>query len=60
MMYMYKIMKTISSPPSKHLLLSKTSSRHLEDVFSVTILCLPRRLEGVITVGLPKTSSKRL
>ena len=29
----------------------KTSSRRLQDVFSVTFLCLPRRLEDIIARG---------
>ena len=44
--------------PSKHLLVLKTSSRHLQDmssrrlqdVFSVTILRLPRRLQDVLYI----------
>ena len=46
--------------PSKHLLVFKTSWRHLQDmswrrlqhVFSVTILCLPRRLEDLLKTCL--------
>ena len=39
--------------PSKHFLFSKTSPRHLEDVFSVKFFCLPRRHENFF-----KTSSR--
>ena len=54
-----------SFPPSKHLLVLKTSSRRLKDmsrrrlqyVFSVIILCLPRRLEDVLNKSC-KTSWK--
>ena len=57
------------SHPSKHFLLSKTSWRRLEDVFSVKNFGLPRCLEDVFNsrplqdvfaIGLPKTSSIRL
>ena len=34
--------------PSKYLLVFRTSWRRLQHVFSVTILCLPRRLEDVL------------
>ena len=38
----------------------KTSWRHLEDVFSVTFFCLPRRLEDIIARRLANTSWRRL
>ena len=38
----------------------KTSSRRLQDVFSVTFFCLPRRLEGIIAKRLTNTSWRRL
>ena len=41
----------------------KTSSRRLQDVFSLIIFCLPRRLQDVFKTSLQdvfKTSSKRL
>ena len=44
----------------KHFLFSKTSWRRLEDVFSVTIFHLPRRLQDVFARSLPKTPSRRL
>ena len=34
----------------------KTSSRRLQDVFSVTFFCLPRRLEDIIAIRLANTS----
>lgn len=37
---------------SKHLLVSKTSWRRLEDVFSVTIFHLPRRFQDVCLEGV--------
>ena len=43
--------------PSKHLLVLNTSRRRLQHVFSVTILCLPRRLEDVLKTSC-KTSWK--
>ena len=46
--------------PSKHFLFSKTSWRRLEEVFSVTILHLPRRLQDVFARPLPKMSSRLL
>ena len=52
--------------PSKHCLFSKTFSRHLEDVFSVTLFVFQdllktssRRLQDLFTIRLPKTSSRR-
>ena len=47
--------------PSKHFLFSKTSWKRLEDVFSVTIFCLPRRLQEFFKASsrqVCKTSSK--
>ena len=38
----------------------KTSRRHLQDVFSVTFFCLPRRPEDIIARRLANTSWKRL
>ena len=38
----------------------KTSRRHLQDVFSVTFFCLPRRLEDIIARRLANTSWRRL
>ena len=38
----------------------KTSSRRLQDVFSVTFFCLPRRLEDIIARRLANTSWRRL
>ena len=53
--------------PSKHFLLSKTSSRRLQDVFSVTLFVFQdllktswRRLEDVFAIIFPKRSSRRL
>ena len=40
--------KLSKSPPSKHLLVFKTSSTRRQHVFSVTIIRLPRRLEDVL------------
>ena len=37
----------------------KTSSRRLQDVFSVTFFCLPRRLEDIIARRLANTSWRR-
>ena len=51
---------TYITVPSKHFLFSKTSSRRLEDVFSITIFRLPRRLQDVFAIRLPKASSRRL
>ena len=52
---------------SKHFLFSKTSSRHLEDVFSVTFFVFQdlfktssRRLQDVFAIRLPKTFSRHL
>ena len=41
--------------PSKHLLVFKTSWRRLQHVFSVTILCLPRRFEDVFKTSPRQT-----
>ena len=46
--------------PSKHFLFSKTSLRGLEDVFSGTTFCLPRRPQDLFAISLPKTSPRRL
>ena len=46
--------KIFNTLPSKHLLISKTSSRRLQDGFTVTIFCLPRRIEDIF-----KTPSRR-
>ena len=55
----------ILSFPSKHFLFPKTSSRRLEDVFSVTLFVFQdvlkkswRRLQDVFAIRLPKTSSR--
>ena len=45
-----------SSSTSKHFVFSKTP----QDVFSVTRFLLPRRLQDVFAIRLPKTSSRRL
>ena len=52
---------------SKQFLFSKTSSRSLQDVFSVTLFVFQdlfktssRRLQDVFAIRLPKTSSRRL
>ena len=34
----------------------KTSSRRLQDVFSVTFFCIARRLEDIIAIRLANTS----
>ena len=51
---------------SKHFLFSKTSSRRLQDVFSVTLFVFQdllktssRHLQDVFAIRLPKTSSRR-
>ena len=46
--------------PSKHFLFYKTSLRGLEDVFSGTTFCLPRRPQDLFAISLPKTSPRRL
>ena len=53
--------------PTKHFLFSKTPSRRLEDVFSVTLFVFQdllktssRRLQDVFAIRLPKMSSRRL
>ena len=46
--------------PSKHFLFSKTSWGHLEDVFSVTIFRLPRRLQDVFKTCLQDLFQRRL
>ena len=53
--------------PTKHFLFSKTSSRRLEDVFSITLFVFQdllktswRRLQDVFAIRLPKMSSRRL
>ena len=49
--------------PSKHFLFSKTSSRRLQDVFSVTIFCFTRRLQDFFKTYFQyafKTFSRRL
>ena len=38
----------------------KTSSRRLQDIFSVTIFCLPRRLEDIIARRLEDILGKRI
>ena len=60
--YVYHIDMNIEQLPSKHFLFSKTSSRRLEDVFSVTLFVFQtsgRRLQNVFAIHLPKTSSRR-
>ena len=53
--------------PTKHFLFSKTSSRRLEDVFSITLFVFQdllktswRRLQDVFAIRLPKMSSRLL
>ena len=58
---------SLNQHPNKHLLFSKTPSRRLEDVFSVTPSIFQdllktswRRLQDVFAIRLSKTTSKRL
>ena len=51
---------TYITVPSKYFLFSKTSSRRLEDVFSITLFRLPRRLEDVFKTYLQYVFQKRL
>ena len=46
--------------PSKYFLFSKTSSRRLEDVFSVTIFRFPRRLQDFFKTCLQDVFRRRL
>ena len=46
--------------PVSILFFSIMSSRRLEDVFSIIIFCLPRRLQDVFVIRLPQASSRRL
>ena len=53
----------VNLDPSKHFLFSKTSSRRLEDVFSVTIFVCQDLLKTssfLFAIRLPKMSSRRL
>ena len=51
---------TYITVPSKYFLFPKTSSRRLEDVSSITIFRLPRRLEDVLKTYLEYLFQKRL
>ena len=43
-----KVHKVKEHVPSKHLLVFKASWRHLQQVFCITIFCLPRCLEDLL------------